>query len=100
MCGTPIDITVLAKCDQSSATNLLRIPTGEIGTNVLRFDNSTPAFIPDMGATNSTVLVSNVTAGLSKVTVSMFITHTYDSDLLLQLISPDGTTNTLLGQQR
>jgi subtilisin-like proprotein convertase family protein len=62
---------------------------------VLRFDNSTPAFIPDLGETNSIVLVSNITAALSKVTVSLFITHTYDSDLLLQLISPDGTTNTL-----
>ena len=95
VCGTPIDITVLAKCDQSSTTNLIVLPSGEVGTNVLRFDNSTPAFIPDLGETNSIVLVSNITAALSKVTVSLFITHTYDSDLLLQLISPDGTTNTL-----
>jgi len=95
VCGTPIDLTILAKCDQSSTTNLIVLPSGEVGTNVLRFDNSTPAFIPDVGETNSIVVVSNITSALSKVTVSLFITHTYDSDLLLQLISPDGTTNIL-----
>ena len=36
-----------------------------------------------------------MTSGLSKVAVSLYITHTYDSDLLLQLISPDGVTNIL-----
>ena len=95
ICGTPIDITVLAKCDQSSTTNVLRISSGEVGTNVFRFNNSNPAAIPDVGETNSTVAVSGITAGLSKVTVSLYLTHTYDSDLVLQLISPDGTTNTL-----
>ncbi|HVM51069.1 MAG TPA: protease pro-enzyme activation domain-containing protein, partial [Candidatus Acidoferrum sp.] len=95
VCGTPINLMVQAKCDQSSTTNLFSIPSGLPGTNALRFDNSTPAFIPDLGETNSTVVVSNINNGLSKVTVSLYITHTFDSDLLLQLISPDGTTNTL-----
>jgi uncharacterized repeat protein (TIGR01451 family) len=95
VCGTPIRLTLQAKCDQSTTTSRFRIPSGETGTNVFRFDNSTPASIPDVSETNSIVVVSNITTALSKVTVSLYITHTYDSDLLLQLISPDGTTNTL-----
>jgi len=32
---------------------------------------------------------------ITKVVVSVHITHTFDGDLTLQLISPDNTTNTL-----
>jgi len=94
VCGTPIDFTLVVKCDQAAFTNQFRFFTGLPGTP-LRFDNSTPTLIPDLGVANSIVVVSNVTAGLSKVTAALYITHTYDSDLLIQLISPDGTTNTL-----
>ncbi len=95
VCGTPIDLTLVAKCTQSSDTNQFRILTGMPTTNIFRFDNSSPAAIPDLGETNSPIVVSNVNAALNKVVVSMFITHTFDSDLLLELISPDGTTNIL-----
>ncbi len=94
ICGTPIVCTLVAKCDETISTNRFTISTGMPGVP-LRFDNSIPAPIPDLGETNSSVVVSNITSGLNKVTVALHITHTYDSDLLLQLISPDGTTNTL-----
>ena len=94
VCGTPVVCTLVAKCQQSATTNQFRLPSGSPGTPV-RFDNSTPAAIPDLGETNSTVAVTNINTALSKVTVALYITHTYDSDLLIQLISPDGTTNTL-----
>jgi uncharacterized repeat protein (TIGR01451 family) len=94
VCGTPVDCTLVAKCQQSATTNRFRLPSGSPGTPV-RFDNSTPTAIPILGETNSTVLVTNINAALSKVTVALFITYTYDSDLLIQLISPDGTTNIL-----
>ena len=94
-CGTRIRLTLLAKCDQSSTTNTIRLTTGEPGTNALRFDNPTPAPIPDLGEADSMIMVSNVPSALNNVTVSLFITHTYDADLLLQLIAPDGTTCTL-----
>jgi uncharacterized repeat protein (TIGR01451 family) len=94
VCGTPIDFTLVVKCDQATFTNQFRLPTGVPGTP-LRFDNSTPAFIPDLGEADSSIVVSNLNSALSKVTVALYITHTFDSDLLLQLISPDGTTNTL-----
>lgn len=94
VCGTPIDFTLVAKSDQTVATNTFRMLTGMQGTP-LRFDNATPLPIPDGSETYSTIVVSNVNSALSKVTVGLYITHPYDMDLLLQLISPDGTTNTL-----
>ena len=48
-----------------------------------------------MGDTNSVVVVTNMNNAINKVTVSMYITHPYDSDLIIQLIAPDGTTCTL-----
>jgi uncharacterized repeat protein (TIGR01451 family) len=94
VCGTPLDCTLVVKSDQLVTTNQFRILTGTPG-KPLRFDNSTPAPIPDLGETNSIIVVSNVTSALNKVTVALHITHTFDADLLIQLISPDGTTNTL-----
>jgi large repetitive protein len=94
VCGLPLDCTMVVKSDQITITNRFTIYTGIPGTP-LRFDNSTPTPIPDLGETNSVIVVSNVTAALSKVTASIYITHTYDLDLMLQLISPDGTTNVL-----
>jgi uncharacterized repeat protein (TIGR01451 family) len=91
VCGTPIDFTLVVKCDQTAFTNQFRLPTGTPGTP-LRFDNSTPVAIPDLGRATSTIVVSNVATVLRQVTVSLFITHTFDADLLLQLIAPDGTT--------
>ncbi|HWW00694.1 MAG TPA: proprotein convertase P-domain-containing protein [Candidatus Acidoferrum sp.] len=93
-CGIPIDLTILVKCDQVVLTNQLTLPTGVPGIP-LRFDSFDQVFIPDVGATNSIIVVSNVTFALSKFTVSMFISHTFDRDLILQLVSPDGMTNTL-----
>jgi uncharacterized repeat protein (TIGR01451 family) len=94
VCGTPIICTLVVKSDQVTSTNQFTIPSGMPGVP-LRFDNSIPAPIPDVGETNSAVVVSNITSGINKVTVGLYITHTYDSDLLLQLIGPDGTTTTL-----
>jgi uncharacterized repeat protein (TIGR01451 family) len=41
--------------------------------------------------------VTNINFALSRVAVSLYISHTFDSDLVLQLVSPDGTTNLLAG---
>jgi uncharacterized repeat protein (TIGR01451 family) len=94
ICGIPIELNVQIKSDQSTVNKQLVIPTGVPGTP-LRFDNPTPAFIPDVGSTNSVIVVSNVNFALSRIAVSLYITHTFDSDLVLKLISPDGTTNVL-----
>ena len=93
ICGTPIDLAVQIKSDEVTAVNTFTLSSGSPGSPV-RFDNSTPAFIRDNDATgtNSFITVSNITSAVNKITVSMFLTHTFDSDLYFELTSPDGTT--------
>lgn len=96
ICGTPIVVRVLIKSDQVTSQSTLTFSSGTNGAPI-RFDNSIPVAIPDnnLAGTNSSLLVSNITSAIGKVTVSMYLTHTWDADLTLQLISPDGVTNTL-----
>src|SRR5262249_54360031 len=50
--------------------------------------------IPSQDQTNSTIAVSGVAVGLTvtDVNVNLTLTHTFDSDLQISLIGPDGTT--------
>lgn len=93
ICGMPIELTVQIKSDQLTSTTIYTLTTGTPGA-ITRFDNANPAAIPDFNAegTNSTITVSNITTALNKVTVALFLTHTWDSDLTLRLVGPDGTT--------
>ncbi len=93
-CGSPIHFTLAIKSDMATATNTFVMQTGLPGLP-LRFNSAAPVDIPDFGETNSTIVVSNVAFAANKVTVSVYLSHTYDGDLLLQLISPGGITNTL-----
>ena len=87
---------MIVKSDQGDTTNIVQLASG---TNAapLRFNASIPVNIPDNdpNGTNSPIVVSNISGAIVNVTVSLYITHTYDSDLVLQLVSPDGITNTL-----
>ena len=94
VCGTPVDFTLVVKCDQTTFTNQFSVATGVPGIP-LRFDSTVSVPIPDLGQADSTIVVSNVTSVVSLVTASLFLPHTYDADLLLELIAPDGTTCTL-----
>jgi len=87
---------LLLKTDQGSFTNTFRVPTGGAGT-IFRVDNSGAVPIPDNNPAGaiSSVVVSNITAAVAKVTVSLYLTHTFDSDLTISLISPGGITNVL-----
>jgi subtilisin-like proprotein convertase family protein len=59
-----------------------------------RFNAAGPVAIPDNNPAGAElpVTVSGITAPITKVTVSLHITHTFDQDLRLQLVGPDGTT--------
>src|SRR5262249_4461370 len=96
ICGTPITVTVTVKSDQITTASTLTFLTGTVGTPV-RFDNNIPAVIRDNdpAGTNSPIVVSGIGSAIGKVAVSLYLTHTFDADLTLQLISPDGTTNNL-----
>jgi uncharacterized repeat protein (TIGR01451 family) len=93
-CGIPVQFSLVLKSDQNTFTNQFTLPTGVPGIP-LRFDNNFPVPIPDVGVAYSPIAITNVNNALNKLTVSLHITHTFDADLLIQLISPDGTTNTL-----
>jgi uncharacterized repeat protein (TIGR01451 family) len=96
VCGTLVSFTLTFKCDQFVQTNFFSVQSGVPGTPV-RFNNTTPVPIPDnspVGA-DSPIVASGLSEPLRKVTVSLYLTHTYDADLLLQLVSPEGITNTL-----
>lgn len=92
VCGTPIDLALVIKSDIDTRTNYFRLPSGSIGEPI-RYDNSTPLIIPDgnPAGVSSPIVVSNFDGTIGKVAVALHLTHTFDFDLQLQLISPDGT---------
>ncbi len=96
ICGSSIDFALSIKSDQVATTNFFSLSTGQPGV-VRRYDNSIPVPIPDgssVGA-QSDIVVSNFPTALVKAVVALHITHTWDADLRIQLISPNGVTNTL-----
>jgi uncharacterized repeat protein (TIGR01451 family) len=95
ICGTPIHLALVVKCDQVLQTNYIQLSSGVPGVPVT-FTSSTvltpSAFVP----TNSPITVSGLQS-VGKVTVSVYLTAPTDSALSLQLISPGGT-NVILSQ--
>ena len=94
VCGTPIQFSLLLQCDQAVTIFQFSLPTGLPGSP-FRFDNSTSVPIPSPGTTNSTILVSNVTFAVNRVTVSVYVPESFDYYLKLELIAPDGSSNVL-----
>jgi subtilisin-like proprotein convertase family protein len=62
----------------------------------LQFDNLTPLTIPDLTTVTSSIPVSGLLAPITKVEVLMNFTHSYDADLVVDLIAPDGTLVNLI----
>lgn len=91
ICGTPLEFTLIIKSDVDTRTNLFRVPTGVLGLPV-RFNNNNVFAIPDANpvGVRSPIVVSNFLGSIGKVEVALHLTHTFDADLLIQLISPDG----------
>ena len=96
ICGTPIGLVLVIKSDQETKTNFLTLNTGQLGSP-RRFDNNTVTDIPDNNPAgiSSSVVVSNITTAIGKVIVSLHVNHTFDADLVMRLVAPDGTTITL-----
>jgi subtilisin-like proprotein convertase family protein len=55
------------------------------------FASTTPVAIPDLSTVESSLDVQNFDSPLAAVKVGVSLLHTYDSDLLLSLITPDGS---------
>ena len=57
------------------------------------FTGSVP--IPDNNTVESSLIVSGLTGLIGNISVSVYLTHTFDSDLTISLVGPDATTVTL-----
>lgn len=92
LCGTPVDLTVIITSAEATKTNTLRLPSGILGPPYT-FNNNMALPIPDANpiGVDSPIVVTNVVGNINKVTVSLYLTHTFDSDLELDLIGPDNT---------
>ena len=58
----------------------------------MRVDDNTPAVISDLVTVESPITVNGVVGQIVSVRPSFHITHTFDADLAISLVSPDGTT--------
>lgn len=93
VCGTDINLQLTVHpLSHGAFTVPFVIHTGTPGNVPVRVDNSTITNIPDVGTIESTNVVTTFSGVLAKVAVSAFLTHPFDSDLSISLISPNGTT--------
>ena len=93
VCGTPIYLQLIVKSGLGAFTINFVLQSGESSGAPNRYDNSVATSIPDVGSIDSTNTVSGFAGPVMKVTVSLYLTHTYDQDLTnISLIGPDGTT--------
>jgi subtilisin-like proprotein convertase family protein len=68
------------------------IPVTQSGVGAgTTFVNNTVTPIPDVTTTDIPIVVSGLTQPISNVTLSVYLTHTFDSDLTISLVAPDGT---------
>ncbi len=92
ICGTNIQLTLtVTSADGTVAFNLVLPATSSFGVPV-SFSNNTVTPIPDVLTTDIPITVSGITTAIGKVTLSLHLLHTFDADLDISLIGPDGTT--------
>ena len=96
VCGTPIQLSLITSSittTQQTTTNLFTLRTGYVGLTPVLLNNSTPVNIPDANTNGveSVINVSGLGDAVGKIGVSLYLTHPFDGDLVIQLISPDGT---------
>ena len=97
VCGTPINLTMVVKCDQVTQTNYLTLPTGILSPPI-SYTNATALSIPDNTPVpvNSPIFITNLDS-VGKITVSVYLSAVYDAGMSLSLVAPNGT-NVLLSQ--
>ena len=99
-CGTNIQLSLGVSTANGGNFSLpFTIASGGAASPVIRSSADTPKAIPDLGSTESVVAVSGFSGQVAKVVAKVHITHTYDRDLRLILIGPDGTS-VLLADRR
>ena len=91
VCGTIINLTITVNYSGGSEVFNFQLPSGSAGSPIL-FNNNTPTPIADNTTTNIPIVVSGFAGAIGKVTFSLHATHTWDEDLDIYLIAPDGTS--------
>ena len=92
VCGTNVQLTLtVTSSDGTVVFNFVLPATSSFGPPV-SFSNNTATPILDVATTNIPIAVSGITTAIGKVTISLHLLHTWDSDLDISLIGPDGTT--------
>lgn len=92
-CGTPVAFNLKIVAAEGTFNVPLTITTGAVGAPVV-FRAAGPATIPDgdFAGVDIPITVSGMSAPIASVAASVYVTHTYDSDLAISLVAPDGTT--------
>ena len=92
VCGTNVDFELVVSTPANGTFSIpISLASGAAGT-ALSFNNNTVTAIPDNSSIDIPINVAGITTAIKRVTVSLHITHTADSDLDISLIGPDGTT--------
>ena len=91
ICGTTISLTLTVNYSGGSEVFTFTLPSGSAGSPIT-FSNNTPTPIVDFNTTNIPIVVSGFAGAIGKVTFSLHATHTWDEDLDIYLIAPDGTS--------
>lgn len=90
-CGTAISLSLTVNYTGGSEVFNFTLPSNSTAGASSQFDNTTPTPIPDVATTDIPISVSGFTGAIGKVTLSLYLTHTFDSDLDIFLIAPDAT---------
>jgi hypothetical protein len=90
-CGTVINLS-LAVTSVGGQDFLIpfQIVSGSTGPAVSVDSGDVPKAIPNLASADSAIAISGIADAISKVTVALRIKHSFDSDLKISLISPDG----------
>jgi len=90
-CGTTLEFTVEAMANEGDWTDEFTIDVGTPGVGMAGYDSEdVPYPITDNNTLTSTLAVTDV-ALVTDVDVGLTLTHTYDGDLDIFLIGPEGT---------
>ncbi|MBI3414041.1 MAG: proprotein convertase P-domain-containing protein, partial [Verrucomicrobia bacterium] len=92
VCGTAIDCVLnVTTVSDGPFTIAFKLSSGLSAPSTFT-STDVPKAILDVNTINSINNVSGLTGPIGKVTASVYLTHTFDGDLIIRLIGPDGTT--------
>jgi len=98
-CGADVPLSLALSANQGSAQLPYSIPTGSVGPKQSYDSTAGTQAIPDNGTLTSVLHVGN-TGRVKHLSVRIGnIQHTYDADLRIELVAPDGTSATLVNGQ-